>query len=95
MRRVTSAALEIPLEKHGDVYTLPVVVNGVITLNFILDSGASEVVIPLNFVTTLLRSGTIIDKDFLLGKSKIGEWIRYTEFQIQDKGIEYPRIQDF
>ncbi len=39
-------AIEIPLHKHGGVYTLPVRINGIITLNFILDSGASEVAIP-------------------------------------------------
>ena len=64
-----SIAVEIPLHKRGDVYTIPVRINGVITLNFILDSGASEVAIPADVVMTLIRAGTITDGDFLPGKT--------------------------
>jgi hypothetical protein len=60
---------EIPLIKQGGVYTLPVRINEVITLNFILDSGASEVVIPVDVAMTLIRAGTISERDFLPGKS--------------------------
>jgi clan AA aspartic protease (TIGR02281 family) len=62
-------AIEIPLQKQGGVYSLPVRINGVITLNFILDSGASEVAIPADVAMTLIRTGTITDNDFLPGKS--------------------------
>ena len=63
-----ASAVEIPLEKQGGVYTLPVRINGVITLNFILDSGAAEVSIPVDVVSTLLRTGTIKESDFLPGQ---------------------------
>jgi hypothetical protein len=66
---VEASAVEIPLEKHGDVYSLPVRINGVIILHFILDSGASEVVIPVDVVMTLVRAGTIRESDFLPGKT--------------------------
>ena len=59
----------IPLKKEGGLYTLPVRINGVITLDFILDSGASEVCIPADVVMTLLRAHTIEESDFLPGKS--------------------------
>src|SRR5262249_24800953 len=52
---------EIPLAKMGGVYQLPAEINGVLTLNFVLDSGASEVFIPADVVLTLLRTGTIQD----------------------------------
>jgi formylglycine-generating enzyme required for sulfatase activity len=61
-------AIEIPLEKQGGVYTLPVRINGVITLNFVLDSGAAEVSVPVDVVSTLLRTGTIKESDFLPGQ---------------------------
>ncbi len=61
-------ATEIPLEKEQGVYKLPVRINGVITLKFILDSGASEVAIPADVAMTLVRTGTITDDDFLPGK---------------------------
>lgn len=35
--------VEIPLEKLGGVYQLSVRINGVLTLNFILNAGASQV----------------------------------------------------
>ena len=66
---VEARAVEIPLEKHGGVYTVPVRINGAITLPFILDSGASEVVIPVDVVLTLVRAGTIRNSDFLPGKT--------------------------
>jgi clan AA aspartic protease (TIGR02281 family) len=60
--------IEIPLEKLGGVYELPVRINGVLTLRFILDTGASEVNIPADVALTLLRTGTITQSDFLPGK---------------------------
>jgi hypothetical protein len=92
-----AAALEIPLEQHGEVYTLPVLVNGVITLNFILDTGASEVVIPFNFVSTLMRAGTITEKDFLPGKSfktADGSVVRSSRFRIRELNIQGYRVFD-
>jgi hypothetical protein len=63
------AATEIPLQKEHGVYKLPVRINGVINLKFILDSGASEVAIPADVAMTLIRTGTITEDDFLPGKS--------------------------
>lgn len=64
---VTSSvwAEQIPLERSGGVYTLPVLINDVITLKFVLDSGASEVSIPMDVALTLRRTGTIDSRDFL------------------------------
>lgn len=62
-------AEEIPLVKSGGVYSVPVLINGVITLHFIVDSGAAEVSIPVDVVSTLVRTGTIKKEDFLPGKT--------------------------
>lgn len=62
-------SVEIPLKKKGGVFLLPVRINDVLTLDFILDSGASEVCIPADVVLTLLRTGTITGEDFLPGQS--------------------------
>ena len=51
-------AENIPLSKKGGVYEIPVEINGVITLNFVLDTGASEVSIPADVFLTLYRAGT-------------------------------------
>ena len=57
---------EIPLESKGGVYALPVRINGVLTLHFILDTGAAEVNIPADVALTLLRTGTIKNPDDFL-----------------------------
>ena len=61
----------IPLKVDGGVFTAPVNVNGVITLDFIIDSGAAEVSIPADVVMTLLRAGTIAKEDFLQGQTYV------------------------
>ena len=62
-------AEDIPLIKKGGVYEIPVEINGVITLNFVLDTGASEVNIPADVALTLYHAGTIKDADFLPGQT--------------------------
>ena len=61
-------AEDIPLRKTGGVYTLPVEMNGVLTLPFILDTGAADVQIPADVALTLIRMGTVRDADFLPGQ---------------------------
>jgi clan AA aspartic protease (TIGR02281 family) len=58
-------ARDIPLQNDGGVYVVPVRINGVITLDFIVDSGASDVVIPADVAMTLIRTGTISDDDYV------------------------------
>lgn len=55
----------IPLKADHGTFVVPVVVNGVITLNFIIDSGASPVVIPSDVLSTLTRIGTISKSDYV------------------------------
>jgi clan AA aspartic protease (TIGR02281 family) len=40
-------------------------INGTVTLTFVLDSGASDVSIPADVFGTLIRAGTITPKDIL------------------------------
>jgi clan AA aspartic protease (TIGR02281 family) len=58
-------ARDIPLQNAGGVYVVPVRINGVITLDFIVDSGASDVVIPADVAMTLIRTDTISDDDYV------------------------------
>jgi hypothetical protein len=63
------AAEEIALVKEGGVYKLPVKINGVLTLQFILDTGAADIQIPADVARTLLRTGTMQAADFLPGST--------------------------
>jgi clan AA aspartic protease (TIGR02281 family) len=50
---------------EGGTFVIPVRINDQITLEFVIDSGASDVSIPADVVMTLHRTGTITDSDFL------------------------------
>lgn len=60
-----SPSLDVRLEKKGGVLVVPVRINDAINLNFIVDSGASDVSFPADVVLTLLRTGTLSEDDFL------------------------------
>jgi len=53
------------MKKEGGTYVVPVLINNAITLDFTVDSGASDVTIPEDVVSTLMRMETIRDTDFL------------------------------
>ena len=55
----------IRMEEQGGVYVVPVRFNDMITLNAIVDSGASDMSVPADIVSTLIRTKTITDQDFL------------------------------
>ena len=76
---------------------MPVKINGVITLDFILDSGASEVCIPADVAMTLLRANTIEKADFLPGKSYTladGSVVRSERFIIRELEIDGIKISN-
>ena len=56
--------VRILMEKEGGVYKVPCKVNGV-TLNFIFDTGASEVSLSLTEALFMLKNGYLEEKDFL------------------------------
>ena len=60
-----SEATVVPMVSEGGTFVVPVRINDQITLNFVIDSGASDVSVPADVVMTLLRTGTITDADFL------------------------------
>jgi len=62
-----TSGFEVPLIESGGVYEVPVLVNGVLKINFIIDSGASDVAISPDVALTLVRTGTITDADWLPG----------------------------
>jgi hypothetical protein len=55
----------IPLGSEGGTFTVSVLINDKIVLDFTLDSGAAEVSIPLDVFSTLRRTHTISDTDLL------------------------------
>jgi clan AA aspartic protease (TIGR02281 family) len=63
--RTGASRVEVPLQMHGGVFVVPVQINGALTLDFMIDSGASDVSIPADVVLTLVRTGTLQASDFM------------------------------
>jgi hypothetical protein len=55
----------IPLQKRGNTYSLPVRINGAITLPFVLDTGSDDLVIRADVALTLMRAGALVGTDFI------------------------------
>jgi clan AA aspartic protease (TIGR02281 family) len=60
-----SSQAVVPMVGDGGTFAVPVTINNQLTLKFVVDSGASDVSIPTDVVSTLVRTGTIADTDFL------------------------------
>jgi hypothetical protein len=58
-------ATEVPLVAQNGVYTVPVRINDTLSVNFVVDSGASEVQIPAEVAQQLLRRGALREADFI------------------------------
>ena len=55
----------VPMVGDGGTFAVPATINNQLTLKFVVDSGASEVSVPTDVVSTLVRTGTIAATDFL------------------------------
>jgi clan AA aspartic protease (TIGR02281 family) len=55
----------VPLKMYGGTFIVPVQINGTMTLDFVIDSGAADVSVPADVVSTLIRAGTIREPDFI------------------------------
>ena len=52
----------VPLQKEGGTYVVPVLENDAIPLRFVVDSGAADVSIPADVVSTLFGPARLIDQ---------------------------------
>ena len=55
----------IPLIHAHGTLQVPVVINGKVSLDFTIDSGATDVSIPASVFSTLIRDGSVSSEDFL------------------------------
>ncbi len=53
------------VKMQSGTYEVPVVLNGVLKISFIFDSGASDISISPDVALTLMRTGTIKESDFI------------------------------
>jgi clan AA aspartic protease (TIGR02281 family) len=60
-----AVAQTIQMQPHSGGYLIPGRVNGAITLDFVLDTGATDVLIPEEVARALARAGTLAAGDFI------------------------------
>lgn len=88
----SAAGKRIPVRLTGSVYSVPVRINDLLTLDAFVDSGAGDFSIPADVATTLMRTGTISQSDFgpiqrySLGDGSIreGQQLKIRSLQIGD-----------
>jgi clan AA aspartic protease (TIGR02281 family) len=89
----------IPLLKMSGGLIAPVVINNALKLNFIVDSGASDVSIPADVFSSLVRANTVTQADITGNrnyKNADGEIFQSKTFVIRSLkigNIEAPRVQ--
>jgi clan AA aspartic protease (TIGR02281 family) len=87
----------VALESQGGAYVVPVLINNAITLNFVVDSGASDVTIPADVVMTLVRTGTLKEEDFIGSKTYTladGSTVPSATFRIKSLKVGNRMIDD-
>lgn len=67
IEEVKESPENIAVKELNGVYTVPVELNDVLKINFIFDSGASDVSITPDIALTLIKAGTIKETDWLNG----------------------------
>jgi TPR repeat protein len=63
-RTVPSTTLTVTLRRQSGVLMVPAVLNDTVSANFVVDSGASDVVIPEHLLQELRQAGKFKDADF-------------------------------
>ena len=89
--------VEIALFKDRGTFKVPVIINGAIVLDFIVDSGATDVSVPADVAMTLMRTGTLQDGDFLGSQDFIladGSSVPSQTFRIRSLKIGNHVIED-
>jgi hypothetical protein len=76
---------------------VPVRINDALTLNFTLDSGASDVLIPADAVMTLLRTETLSLSDFIGAKTYVladGSKLPSMRFRLRELRVGGHRLEN-
>jgi clan AA aspartic protease (TIGR02281 family) len=60
----SASTLTVSLRRQSGVLMVPAVLNGIVSANFVVDSGASDVVVPESLLQALRKAGKFSDADF-------------------------------
>jgi len=68
---IKAESIEVRLVESNGTFKIPVTINGKLTLDFIMDTGASDVLISPDVFSTLVRTGTLKGQGRLSKKSYV------------------------
>jgi len=94
---IPSARTRVQLRIDRGISFVPVEINGTLKLDFALDSGASDVSIPADVFSTLKRTSTVKEADFIGQQSYVladGSTTQSTTFKIRSLRIGELVIED-
>jgi clan AA aspartic protease (TIGR02281 family) len=60
-----SATLDVAMKRKDGNLWVPAQINKVVTIDFVIDSGASDITLPRDVYLTLIRSGTLTKADYI------------------------------
>ena len=66
-----SGTLDVVMKRKDSNLWVPAQINKVVTIDFVIDSGASDITLPKDVYQTLIRSGTLTKADYI-GDVKFG-----------------------
>jgi clan AA aspartic protease (TIGR02281 family) len=87
----------VPLQRVAGIFVVPAVLNEAVSAQFIIDSGASVVVVPESLVETLRRAGKITDADFTgthMTKLANGAVVKSRTFTLRSLSIKGRLLQN-
>jgi len=67
----TSGTLDVTMKRKDGNLWVPAQINKVVTIDFVIDSGASDITLPKDVYQTLIRSGTLTKADYI-GTAQFG-----------------------
>jgi hypothetical protein len=93
---IENSKLIVQMAPEGGVFKVPVTINEIIPVSFIVDSGASDVVIPEDIVNIMIKTGTLTKNDFTGtrfykladGKTESSKTFRIKTLRIGDRVFE-------
>jgi clan AA aspartic protease (TIGR02281 family) len=88
---------KVDLTGRGGTYRVPARINDSLTLDFTVDSGATDVLIPADVVMTLIRTQTLGLSDFIGTKTYVladGSRLPSVTFKLRDLRVGSHRLQN-
>jgi clan AA aspartic protease (TIGR02281 family) len=86
-------AAEVPLGTKGGVYTVPVQINRSVNLEFLVDPGASVVVIPVAIFRALVSNRTLMQADILgISAAELADRSSFRAVQVRLRELKISNI---